>query len=65
MDGTLIKTKSGNVFPKDINDWQIWSTEVPRKLQKLNNDDFKLIIFTNQASISKGKLRIEDFKVRH
>lgn len=64
MDGTLIKTKSGNVFPKDFDDWQVWSTEVPRKLQALNDKGFKIVIFTNQASISKGKMRIEDFKVR-
>lgn len=63
MDGTLIKTKSGNVFAKDFDDWQIWSTEVPRKLQHLNDKGFKMVIFTNQASISKGKMRIEDFKV--
>ncbi|XP_052873415.1 uncharacterized protein F21D5.5 [Anopheles cruzii] len=62
MDGTLIKTKSGNVFPKSIDDWQIAFPEVPGKLKSLNASGFKLVILTNQAGIGKGKLRIEDFR---
>ncbi|XP_035894043.1 uncharacterized protein F21D5.5 [Anopheles stephensi] len=62
MDGTLIKTKSGNVFPKSIDDWQIAFPEVPGKLKTLHRNGFKLVIFTNQAGIGKGKVRIEDFR---
>ncbi|XP_058834250.1 uncharacterized protein F21D5.5 [Topomyia yanbarensis] len=62
MDGTLIKTKSGNVFPKTIDDWQIAFSEVPGKLKSLFKSGFKIVIFTNQAGISKGKLKIEDFR---
>uniref|UniRef100_A0A182QB07 PNK FHA domain-containing protein n=1 Tax=Anopheles farauti TaxID=69004 RepID=A0A182QB07_9DIPT len=62
MDGTLIKTKSGNVFPKSIDDWQIAFSEVPNKLKTLHRNGFKLVIFTNQAGIGKGKVRIEDFR---
>ncbi|XP_058130643.1 uncharacterized protein F21D5.5 [Anopheles ziemanni] len=62
MDGTLIKTKSGNVFPKSIDDWQIAFPEVPGKLKSLHKAGFKLVIFTNQAGIGKGKVRIEDFR---
>ncbi|XP_058464337.1 uncharacterized protein F21D5.5 [Malaya genurostris] len=62
MDGTLIKTKSGNVFPKTIDDWQIAFPEVPGKLKSLSKNGFKIVIFTNQAGISKGKLKIEDFR---
>ncbi|XP_053658768.1 uncharacterized protein F21D5.5 [Anopheles marshallii] len=62
MDGTLIKTKSGNVFPKSIDDWQIAFPEVPGKLKSLHRNGFKLVIFTNQAGIGKGKVRIEDFR---
>ncbi|XP_055625506.1 uncharacterized protein F21D5.5 [Toxorhynchites rutilus septentrionalis] len=62
MDGTLIKTKSGNVFPKSIDDWQIAFAEVPGKLKSLYKSGYKMVIFTNQAGISKGKLKIEDFK---
>uniref|UniRef100_A0A182WZZ8 PNK FHA domain-containing protein n=1 Tax=Anopheles quadriannulatus TaxID=34691 RepID=A0A182WZZ8_ANOQN len=62
MDGTLIKTKSGNVFPKSIDDWQIAFAEVPAKLKSLHRNGYKLVIFTNQAGIGKGKVRIEDFR---
>lgn len=62
LDGTLIKTKSGNVFPKTIDDWQIAYPEVPGKLKSLHKNGFKIVLFTNQAGISKGKLKIEDFK---
>uniref|UniRef100_A0A182MVD1 PNK FHA domain-containing protein n=2 Tax=Anopheles culicifacies TaxID=139723 RepID=A0A182MVD1_9DIPT len=62
MDGTLIKTKSGNVFPKSTDDWQIAFPEVPGKLKSLHRNGFKLVIFTNQAGIGKEKVRIEDFR---
>lgn len=62
LDGTLIKTKSGNVFPKTIDDWQIAYPEVPGKLKSLHKNGFKIVLFTNQAGIAKGKLKIEDFK---
>ncbi|XP_059622603.1 uncharacterized protein F21D5.5 [Phlebotomus argentipes] len=61
IDGTIIKTKSGNVFPKNIDDWQLAFAEVPGKLKKFHTEGFKIVFFTNQAAISKKKLRIEDF----
>uniref|UniRef100_A0A182PGC7 PNK FHA domain-containing protein n=1 Tax=Anopheles epiroticus TaxID=199890 RepID=A0A182PGC7_9DIPT len=62
MDGTLIKTKSGNVFPKSVDDWQIAFPEVPAKLKALHANGYKLVIFTNQAGIGKGKVNIADFR---
>lgn len=64
MDGTLIKTKSGNVFPKDCNDWQILLAEIPKKMKELHEAGHKMVIFTNQAGLSKGKTKIDDFKVK-
>ncbi|XP_055905980.1 uncharacterized protein F21D5.5 [Eupeodes corollae] len=62
MDGTIITTKSGNVFPKNIDDWQIIYPEVPSKLKKLSEDGYKICFFTNQGGIAKGKTKLEDFK---
>lgn len=62
MDGTLIKTKSGLVFPKDYDDWQLIYPDVPKKLHKLHNDGYKIVIFTNQGSIGSGKLNPKFFK---
>lgn len=64
MDKTLIKTKSGLEFPKDANDWQLWHHEVPNKIKKLHADGFKIIIFTNQASLGTGKIKVSDFKLK-
>lgn len=62
LDGTLIKTKSGLVFPKDYDDWQIIYANVPTKLKKLYKDGYKIVIFTNQASFTSGKLNPDSFK---
>ncbi|XP_068154098.1 uncharacterized protein F21D5.5 [Drosophila tropicalis] len=64
MDGTIIKTKSGNVFPKNTDDWQIIYPEVPEKLQRLHKDGFKVCFFTNQGGIARGKVKLDDFKVK-
>lgn len=62
IDGTIIKTKSGNVFPKNIDDWQIAFSEVPGKLKSFHKDGYKIVFFTNQAGIATGKLKIADFR---
>ncbi|XP_046824557.1 uncharacterized protein F21D5.5 isoform X2 [Vespa crabro] len=64
MDGTLIKTKSGLIFPKDCNDWQLLFPEVPKKLKQLYEDGYKIVIFTNQRALGTGKVTIEDFKIK-
>lgn len=64
MDGTLIKTRSGLVFPKDYDDWQLMYPDVPAKLKELHNNGYKIVIFTNQASIGSGKLNVKCFKVK-
>jgi len=55
LDWTLIKPKSGNVFPTDKNDWQFLFPNTLSKILQLQNN-FKIIIFTNQPSISNDLL---------
>ncbi|XP_066602863.1 uncharacterized protein F21D5.5 [Prorops nasuta] len=64
MDGTLIKTKSGYVFPKDCQDWQILYPNIPKKLQQLYGEEYKIVIFTNQSNIGSGKTKVSDFKTK-
>lgn len=56
MDGTLIKTKSGNVFAKDENDWQIWDQSVVGKLRDLRAQGKRLVIISNQHGVKSGKI---------
>ena len=58
LDYTLIKTKSGKIFPKDVNDWTLLYTEIKNKLNKLS--DYTIIIFSNQMGISKGHIKEEE-----
>ncbi|XP_003699324.2 polynucleotide kinase 3'-phosphatase [Megachile rotundata] len=62
MDGTLITTKSGLVFPKDYDDWQLLYSDIPNKLRELHKSSYKIVIFTNQASIGSGRLNTNSFK---
>ena len=61
LDYTLIKPKSGRKFPKDKDDWKFLNDKAKLYLQTLNNNNYTIIIFTNQKGISKGKLTILDF----
>uniref|UniRef100_A0A914VYX0 Bifunctional polynucleotide phosphatase/kinase n=1 Tax=Plectus sambesii TaxID=2011161 RepID=A0A914VYX0_9BILA len=62
IDGTIIKTKSGRTFAKDENDWELLFPEIPAKIRQLHEDDYKIVFFTNQAGISKGKTPLPAFK---
>lgn len=62
MDGTIITTKSGKVFPQNSDDWKILYPEIPSKLKKLHVDGFKIVFFTNQAGISRGKTTVTEIQ---
>jgi bifunctional polynucleotide phosphatase/kinase len=64
LDYTLIKTASGNVFPKDENDWDWLYENVPEKLKQLVDDEYSIVIFTNQKGISQGKQTIQNFSIK-
>lgn len=55
LDSTLIKTKSGNVFPKNTDDWKWFHPDIPKKLQNLHAEKYIIAIFTNQAGIGRLK----------
>jgi bifunctional polynucleotide phosphatase/kinase len=63
LDSTLIVTKSGNKFPKDHNDWKLAYPKktMQEKLRKFVDDGFKLVVFSNQKGMLKGKPSPEEF----
>eukprot|EP01125_Pyxidicula_operculata_P021644 TRINITY_DN845_c0_g4_i1.p1 TRINITY_DN845_c0_g4~~TRINITY_DN845_c0_g4_i1.p1 ORF type:complete len:419 (+),score=124.86 TRINITY_DN845_c0_g4_i1:858-2114(+) len=60
MDGTLIEPKSGRKFPTGRSDWRWWNDSVPTKLKSLYEQQYKIVIFTNQGGIEKGKQKRAD-----
>lgn len=56
MDSTLINTKSGKTFAQNSSDWVWWDRTVPKKLKEAHEDGYKIVIFSNQAGISTGKV---------
>ncbi len=48
MDWTLIRTKHGNTFPKDKDDWlPLFDKKTSLKLKDLDKDGFIIVIFSN------------------
>ncbi len=63
LDYTIIKTKSGNVFPKNKNDWQFLNGEIKNKLIELSkNSNFLIVIFSNQKGLEKHGMTVNDFQ---
>lgn len=48
-DFTLVKPKSGGTFPKNEGDWEWLRSSVPITLQKLYNQGYAIVVFTNQT----------------
>ncbi len=55
LEGTLVKTKSGNDYPTSDNDWEFTSGIVP-KLRYLVERGFIPCIVSNQGGIASGKI---------
>lgn len=66
LDYTIIKTKSGLIFPKDKNDWVLWDQSIKKKFIELSKIPNNLIvIFSNQKGIGVGNkkfLSVKDFQ---
>lgn len=62
MDGTLITTRSGKVFPTDMYDWKMAGGTVVPTVKSKHLDGFKIVIFTNQAGVSSNKTNVADIK---
>lgn len=65
LDGTIIKTKSGKKFPVDKNDFQLLFPNVLEKINEYKQKNYKIVIFSNQLGVKKGKINLSDilFKI--
>jgi bifunctional polynucleotide phosphatase/kinase len=48
-DWTMVNPIAGQTFPTNIDDWKWYSDEVPKMIHKFSEDDFMIVIFTNQS----------------
>lgn len=64
FDFTLIGTKTGQPFPNDENDWKLMNPNLPKFLRQLIEQDYRLVIFSNQKGISLKKVDVEEVKKR-
>jgi bifunctional polynucleotide phosphatase/kinase len=65
-DWTLTKPKSNGTFNKNVDDWMWLRDTIPEKLIQLYNNDYCIIIFTNQTKIWKCdqiKLALEQLNI--
>ena len=65
-DWSLVNPKDGKTFPSDINDWEWFSSTVPEKLKQYYDNEYMLVVFTNQSKNWKCdqiKLVIESLNI--
>ena len=53
LDGTVIKTRSGNAWASGPDDWQQFNKDVFKKMQKYHDEGYRIAIFSNQGGIGK------------
>lgn len=63
LENTLIKTKSGNEYFKDIHDWEFVSGLLP-KLRVIVDKGYIPCIVSNQAGVGTGKVLEKDVQAR-
>jgi bifunctional polynucleotide phosphatase/kinase len=61
LDSTIIKTASKRKFPKDKTDWQFLNEYVVPKLCQLYENEYNIIIFTNQSGLKRKLDKQNDF----
>lgn len=64
LDSTLIKTKSGNVFPLSLDDWIPLYSNIKSKLLKLIELGYYIVIFTNQKKLNDKSVILFSNKIK-
>lgn len=61
LDGTIIVTRSGEIFPKDYNDWQ-FKKDIINAIKEYNPTHLHII--SNQGGIEKGFVDKTEFEIK-
>ena len=64
LDWTLIQTRWGAKFARNIDDWKPWDPRVITKLNSLVDDGYRIVIFTNQGGVAIGKTTISELRIK-
>ena len=49
FDWTLVNPREGKTFPTNVDDWEWLYPSIPEKIKKYYEDDYMIVIFTNQT----------------
>lgn len=64
LDSTIITTKTRAKFPKTAHDWKFAFNRVANTLATLTGEGCVIVIFTNQAGVSNGRINEAFVKAR-
>ena len=59
LDNTIITTKSGKKFPENEKDWKLLYDNTKSLLRYYQNNDYQIVIFTNQKNLKKRNMDTE------
>jgi DNA 3'-phosphatase len=63
LDGTVIVTKSGEIFAKDKDDWK-FNENIISRIEKYVDDGYYVMIVSNQGGIETGVVKLNDFRIK-
>jgi bifunctional polynucleotide phosphatase/kinase len=63
LDGTIIVTKSGEIFAKDKDDWK-FNENIISRIEKYVDDGYYVMIVSNQGGIETGVVKLNDFRIK-
>lgn len=64
LDNTLVKTKSGEEYFKNVDDWKFWGDGLLQKLKQLVEKGYIPCIVSNQGGVGLGRVTEADVVTR-
>ena len=62
LDSTLITTKSGNKFPKNMDDWKLTDNALVAALRVCASSGYAMVVFSNQGGIKNDVQKRKNMK---